>query len=175
VPPPDVNQVAVSANLQTVAGLNTLVQTITQLADVVITGPVTQSDGNNLMPAGMSSANPMTVVVNGNFTINAWHGTGYGLLLVTGDLTYDPDAFWNGIILVIGTGHFISHQGGNGQIQGAVFLANTNGLPPGSPLGSPKFDFSSSSFPGIYYSNCWIQAAMPATNYKILSFHEIAQ
>jgi hypothetical protein len=28
---------------------------------------------------------------------------------------------------------------------------------------------------GIYYSNCWIQAAMPALGYKILSFHEISQ
>jgi hypothetical protein len=28
---------------------------------------------------------------------------------------------------------------------------------------------------GIRYSNCWIQKAQPKADYKILSFHEIAQ
>jgi hypothetical protein len=135
------------------------------------------------MPAAMSATNPMTVVVNGDFTTNAWHGTGYGLLLVTGKLTYDPDASWNGIILVIGKGWMYSYLGNSTttQIQGAVFLAKTvdasnNPLPPSSPLGSPFFNFTSSSASnGIYYSNCWIQASMPTTGYKILSFHEISQ
>jgi len=172
-----VNQVILSPNLATVAGLNALVQAITQNADVVINGNATQAS----MPAAMSVSNPMTIVVNGDLTFNGWHATGYGLLLVTGDFTYDPDAFWDGIVLVIGTGKIYSHQNGNGQFLGAVFLAKTvdasnNPLPPTSPLGSPYFDFTSSSGSnGIYYSSCWIQAAMPATGYKILSFHEISQ
>jgi len=178
---PDVAAVTVSGNLQTVAGLNSLVQTITQSADAVITGPVTQSDSNNVMPSGMSATNPMTVVVNGDLTINAWHSQGYGLLLVTGEFTLDPDATWNGIVLVIGLGKMYSHQSGNGQFNGAVFLARTvdlsgNPLPLASPLGAPNFDFTSSSGSnGVYYSNCWVQASMPALPYKILSFHEIAQ
>ncbi len=166
----DVVPVTVSGNLQTVAGLNALVQTITQNADAVINGPVTQSDSSNVMPSGMSATNPMTVVVNGDFTINAWHSQGYGLLLVTGEFTFDPDATWNGIVLVIGLGKIYSHQSGNGQFNGAVFLASTN------PPGSPVFDFTSTSGSnGIYYSSCWIQASMPAMPYKILSFHEISQ
>lgn len=174
---PDVNYEALSPNLQTVAGLNTLVQTITQNADVVVNGNATQSD----MPASMSASNPMTIVVNGDLTFNGWHSTGYGLLLVTGTFTFDPDATWNGIVLVIGKGTIYSHQTGSGQFNGAVFLASTvdssgNPLPPGSPLGSPYFDFTSSSGSnGIYYSSCWVQAAMPSASYKILSFHEIAQ
>ena len=161
---PDVGLVTLSPNLTTVAGLNALVQTITQNADVVINGNATQAN----MPSAMSATNPMTIVVNGDLTFNAWHSTGYGLLLVTGVFTYDPDAYWDGIILVIGTGKIYSHLGGTGQVQGAVFLANTSG--------SPFFDFTTSSGSnGIYYSSCWIQAAQPTSSYKILSFHEISQ
>jgi hypothetical protein len=173
----DVVPVTVSGNLQTVGGLNALVQTITQNADVVVNGNATQSN----MPAAMSASNPMTIVINGDLTFSGWHSTGYGLLLVTGTFTYDPDATWNGIVLVIGKGKIYSHQGGTGQLNGAVFLASTvdssgNPLPSSSPPGTPNFDFTSSSGSnGIYYSSCWIQAAMPALGYKILSFHEISQ
>lgn len=164
-PTPDVGLVALSPNLTTVAGLNTLVQTITQNADVVVNGNATQAN----MPTAMSATNPMTIVVNGNLTFNGWHSTGYGLLLVTGVFTYDPDASWDGIVLVIGAGKIYSYQGGNGQFQGAVFLANTVN-------GSPFFDFTpSSGTSGIYYSSCWIQAAQPTSGYKVLSFHEISQ
>ena len=180
---PNVAQVMLPSNLQTVAGLNALVQSIAQNADAVISGPATQSDSINVMPIGMSATNPKIVVVSGDLTISNWHSTGYGLLLVTGKFTYDPDASWNGIILVIGKGWMYSNQGNSGatQLQGAVFLAKTvdasnNPLPPSSPPVSPYFNFTSSSASnGIYYSSCWIQASMPTLGYKILSFHEISQ
>jgi hypothetical protein len=186
-PDPDIVSVTLSPNLQTVAGLNALVQTIQQNADVVVNGNATQSN----MPAAMSATNPMTIVINGDLTLSSWHGTGYGLLLVTGKFTYDPDASWDGIILVIGQGWMHSQQGAytTTQIQGAVFLARTldasgNPLPPSSaPIftaapGAPSgFDFGgtpNSLTNGIYYSNCWIQAAMPSAGYQVLSFHEIS-
>lgn len=152
-------------SLTTVAGLNALVQAITENADVVINGNATQSN----MPSAMSATNPMTIVVNGSLTFSGWRNTGYGLLLVTGDFDYDPDASWDGIVMVVGTGKIYSHQGGTGQFLGTLFLANTAG-------GSPFFDFTATSgSSGVYYSNCWIQAAMPKLSYKILSFHEISQ
>jgi len=123
----------------------------------------------------------MTIVVNGNLTFADWHSTGYGLLLVTGDFTFDPGASWDGIVLVIGTGNLYSAQSGNGQFLGAVFLARTldasrNPLPPGSPPVSPYFDFTpASGSNGVYYSSCWVQVAQPASTYKVLSFHEISQ
>jgi hypothetical protein len=175
-PTPSVSLVTLSSpgcpgcNLTTVAGLNALVQAITQDADVVVNGNATQTS----MPTAMSASNPMTVVVNGNLTFNSWHATGYGLLLVTGDFSFDPDATWDGIVLLIGTGKIYSSQSGTGQFRGAVFLARTG--PVSSPLGSPFFDFTSSSGGyGIYYSSCWIQATMPSAGYKILSFHEVSQ
>jgi hypothetical protein len=188
-PNPNILPVTLSANLQTVAGLNALVQSITQNADVVVNGNATQTD----MPAAMSATNLMTIVINGDLAFSSWHGTGYGLLLVTGKFTYDPDASWDGIILLIGKGWMHSSQGAytTTQIQGAVFLARTldasgNPLPPSSPpiftpigSGSPSgFDFGGTPNTltnGIYYSNCWIQASIPNAGYKILSFHEISQ
>ena len=153
-------------SLTTVAGLNALVQAINEDADVVINGNATPSN----MPSAMSATNPMTVVVNGNLSLNGWHNTGYGLLLVTGNFDYDPDASWDGIVLVIGTGKIYSYQNGTGQFLGTLFLANT------APGGSPFFDFTASSgSAGIYYSSCWIQNSQPTSSYKILSFHEISQ
>ena len=189
---PDVAPVTLSPNLQTVAGLNSLVQTIEQNADVVVNHNATQAD----LPGAMSPGNPMTIVINGDLTFNSWRSTGYGLLLVTGKFTYDPDASWNGIILLIGEGLMNSHQGAytTTQIQGAVFLARTvdasgNPLPQSSspiftppvPSTSPPtltsgFDFGNTPNTltnGIYYSSCWIQASIPAPGYKVLSFREI--
>ena len=185
---PDIVPVTLSPNLTTVAGLNALVQSITQSADVIISGPATQAN----LPAGMSATNPMTTVINGDLTISGSNPTGYGLLLVTGKFTYDPDASWNGIILVIGKGWMYSNKGNSTttQIQGAVLLARTvdasgNPLPqssppiftpaPGSPSGFDFYNTPSSLANGIYYSTCWIQASMPSLGYKILSFHEISQ
>ena len=188
--PNSVGLVSVSPNLQTVAGLNTLVQDISQVADKIINptpvdattglGTATQAD----LPAAMNSSNPMTVVVNGNLDLNGWHGYGYGLLLVTGEFKYDPDANWRGIVLVIGVGKLSSSKGGTGEFHGAVFLANSvdtttspyTPLPPSSAPGPASFWFTpGSGGNGVFYSNCWIQAAMPSLGYRILSFHEISQ
>lgn len=51
--------------------------------------------------------------------------TGYGLLLVRGDLTVSGTLFWNGLILVIGQGVMRASEGATGGISGAVFLART--------------------------------------------------
>lgn len=197
-PTPNLGPVTVPPNMQTVGALNLLVQTIEQNADVpVISGKGVLSDtggaGTDFMPAAMSATNPMTIVVNDDLPINGWHRHGYGLLLVTGELTYDPDTYWHGIILVIGKGYFHSSQGSNtgGHFEGALFIARTqtgSGSSSGTPLapsagpGVADFDFTSTSlnpngsnYYGVYYSSCWIQAATPTLSYKVLSFHEIAQ
>jgi hypothetical protein len=191
---PNVGLVSVAPNMQTVGSLNQLVQTIEQNPDVpVMSGMGQLTDANNFMPAAMSATNPMTIVVNDDLIINGWHHHGYGLLLVTGELTYDPDAYWHGIILVIGKGYFHSYQGSStgGHIEGALFVARTqtgsgsaagSALAAGAAPGVADFDFTNTSltpngsdYYGVYYSSCWIQAAIPTLSYKVLSFHEIAQ
>lgn len=180
--PPPPGPPTLAGNLQNLAEVNSVVTTLTQIADVTLDGtvtPVMQSDANNAMPAGMSATNPMTVVVNGDLNTTGWTGTGYGVLLVTGTFTYDSNSTWDGIILVIGKGIFYSHvfSQGTGRINGAVFVAATvdgSGNPLGS-LGSPMFDFGGQGNQGIYYSSCWVQYVQSATKYQVLSFHEIPQ
>src|SRR3984893_4227146 len=171
-----VGTVSLSALLQTPAGLESLVQSITQNADLVLqptSGPADQTS----LPSTMSASNPMVVVVQGDFNLHGY-GTGYGLLLVTGKLDYDPDASWKGIILVIGKGTFNSTMRGTGELDGAVFIANTR-----DAAGNPLSNLGPASFKqtgggsGIHYSSRWVFAtqALVQVPYQVLSFREIAQ
>ena len=129
------------------------------------------------LPSTMSASNPMVVVVQGDFNLHGY-GTGYGLLLVTGKLDYDPDASWKGIILVIGKGTFNSTMRGTGELDGAVFIANTR-----DAAGNPLSNLGPASFKqtgggsGIHYSSKWVSAtqALVQVPYQVLSFREIAQ
>ena len=161
-------------NWLTPKGLEAVVQNITNGADVVLTGPTTPGS----FPSGMSASSPMTIVVNGDLDMNGWHNTGYGLLLVTGTLKYDPDATWEGVVLVIGQGNFVSTRGGTGGIDGAVFVAKTRDAS-GNPLASLGVSSFSQTGPGanagrgINYNSCWVRSAMGPITYKVLSFREI--
>ena len=175
---PSVGNVTLPANMQTPAALNSLLQDIVNNADATVspTPPATTVSGSQL-PTTMSASNPMNVVVTGDLDLTNWHGTGYGLLLVTGTLTYDPDATWNGIVLVVGKGDFVSTRGGSNQFNGAILIAKTV-----DNSGNPLATFGPSSLSetggnpsgrGIYYSTCNIKAAQQPTTYKVLSFREI--
>jgi hypothetical protein len=126
----------------------------------------------------------MSVAVNGDLDLTGWSGTGYGLLLVTGTLTFDPNATWNGVILVIGQGIMKGGYEGSGtpgQINGAVLVARTldlsgNPLSPSSPSVSPSFNYiPGDTSQGIYYNSCWVQYVQSPFKYRVLSFHEIPQ
>jgi hypothetical protein len=180
----------------TPASLDSVMQDIVNSADVVIQGSANSQDILNLAPL-MSASNPMTIVVNGNLRLNGRGFVGYGLLLVTGSLTYDPDASWNGIVLVVGQGIFASAGSGSGGIVGTVFVAQTRdssgNLLTGNVLGSGCFGSSSAcgvfgfghghhgfgggygSNPGfgVNYNSCTVNSAKGPLTYKILSFHEI--
>jgi hypothetical protein len=189
---------ALPPNLLRPSGLDSLVQQITGYADSVVTptpgGPgtlgTTTTQSDVILP-GMTAANPMTVVVNGNLDVTGWHTTGYGLLVVTGTFTYDPDLTWRGIVLVIGQGKFTANKFGSGEIDGALFIAKTRYPPGGGPtalqlipdaggalpdanLGQATFDQTNGGN-GVFYSSCWIKAAQTGTRYKVLSFREIPQ
>ena len=161
-------------NWLTPTGLDAVVQDITSGADAVITGPATPGS----FPSGMSATNPMTIVVNGDLDLNGWHNTGYGLLLVTGTLKYDPDASWQGVVLVIGQGNFVSTRNGTGEIDGAVFIAKTRDAA-GNLLGSlgassfSQTGSGSNQGQGIRYNSCWIRSAVGPIKYKVISFREI--
>ncbi len=185
---PDVERVdgSFSPALQTPSGLDAIAQAIIQNADGVIpagNGSAQRSYLSNLVSSGaMSPTSPMTLVVNGDLDLSGWHNTGYGLLLVTGNLNYDPDASWNGIVMVVGQGTVTGTKSGSGELDGAFLVARTRdtsgNLLPGPNLGASSVDFNQPPVmggQGIRYSSCWIQKSQPRSSYKILSFHEIAQ
>jgi hypothetical protein len=180
---PDVENIGGSfVTLNKPSQLNAIVQTIIQDADYdsVPTGDWTVQTAY-LNSLGMSPSNMRTVVAKGDLDLSHWSNTGYGLLLVTGTYTFDPDNGWRGIILVIGRGKINNTDNlGNREIDGAVFVAKTNSAP-GVALPDPNLGAASVLFlddmegEGIRYSSCWIQKAQPMGSYKILSFHEISQ
>src|SRR5260370_5821467 len=189
-PGPDVTDVSslFPSNLQTPSQLDNLAQAIIANADVVISPAGGTAYGSDLTPlllsgsnpTGMAAANPMTVVVNGNLDLDAWHNTGYGLLLVTGTLNYDPDATWKGMVLVIAKWTVTGSKGGTGEFDGAFFVAKTRdssgNLLPDPDLGTASLLFGSNmGSVGLRYSSCWVNAAQPTSSFKILSFHELSQ
>ena len=192
-PPPNVSTspnsiLDVSSSMQgnwlTPTGLDTIVQNIAKHADVVINGDASGSDISSNAPM-MSPSNPLTIVVNGNLDLNAWYNTGYGMLLVTGTLTYSPTASWKGLVLVIGQGNFVSTASGTGEIDGAVFVAKTRDSSGAllSSLGQASFSQTGgvSSGKGINYNSCWIRGSLTTPGaqgplaYKVLAFREITQ
>lgn len=180
---PDVEVSGVFGTLQTPSQFDALAQSLAQSADVTIpSGPTTYPlptvTGSALTSLGMISSNPMTVVINGNLDLNGWHYTGYGLLLVTGNLNYDPDASWKGMVLVIGQGTVTGSNAGSGEFDGAFIAAKTRDASGTllADLGTASVNFAPGmGGVGMRYSSCWVKKAMPAANYKILSFREIPQ
>jgi len=190
-PAPDVRDVSSSflVGLQTPSKLDNLARSIMANADVTIVPaggtaygttdltPLLLSGSN---PSGMSSTNPLTVAVKGDLDLDGWHNTGYGLLLVTGNLNYDPDASWQGIVLVIGKGTVTGSRSGTNGFDGAFFVAKTRdtsgALLPDPNLGNASVIFvSTMGSYGIRYSSCWVKAAQPTGTFKILAFHELTQ
>ena len=178
-PVPNVGLVTLPTLFQTPLGLNNLVQSITQNADLVL-NPGSGAADQSSLPSSMSAQNPMVVVVNGNFHLSHGGGgpfTGYGLLLVTQTLYYDPDASWDGVILVIGQGVFNGSQNGRGgQINGTVFVANTKDASGNllQSLGPASFTLTGGGN-GIRYNSGWVASTQALLPYQVLSFHEITQ
>lgn len=185
---PSIGQVTMPSNVQTPSGLDQIVQTITQSADVVVTPPsgtggVSLVPSSMMVPAGQPCpTTPMTMVVQGALDLDGWdhHFTGCGLLVVTGDLNIDPETSWTGIILVIGQGNVTGNRSGNGNFTGAILVAKirdgSGNLLPDPNVGASSVQFSPGmGGNGIQYSSFWSKAALPVTNYKILAFHEIPQ
>jgi Tfp pilus assembly protein PilX len=112
--------------LQSVAGLESLANSITRNATDVYASGALSNVG--------SPANYRVVVASGNLDLGS--GTGYGLLLVRGELHIVGNVTWNGLIVVIGQGMMQTDSGRTATINGGLFLARTQ-APDGSLLAAP--------------------------------------
>jgi len=149
--------------------LSNFLPVVQNAADSVLNGPRTEGD----MPPAMSSSNPMTVYVNGDLSLTSF--TGYGLLVVRGNLTYTGDSGWKGIVIVLGGTITETGSQDGGEFDGAVYLANltSGGGGGGVALGAPTYIVATPGGKGVYYNSCWISSSLKPINYKILSFREI--
>jgi hypothetical protein len=93
------------------------------------------------------------------------HGSGAGMLVVKGTLTFDGNVNYTGVILVIGKGSMIRHGGGNGTLSGETWVANTAG-PDGivgnadDALGATTFDTSGGGSSNIQYCSSAVHNAL---------------
>jgi Tfp pilus assembly protein PilX len=101
--------------LKSVGHLESLVRSITNNANERYTGTSLGNVG--------SPANYRVVEVDGNVDLGP--ATGYGLLLVRGELNVVGDITWNGLILVIGQGVVTWKAGVSKTINGGFFVART--------------------------------------------------
>jgi hypothetical protein len=188
-PTPSVGVVSLPWYMQKPSQLDALIRSLSQNADLALTGPATRSQ----LPTTMSPTNPMTIIVNGDLdlTTGGPHLVGYGLLVVTGTLHYDPDVSWEGVVLVVGKGIFVGSHGGSGRFDGAMLVAQiydpvTNNLLPDPSLGATSVTFDSSFDPygvsplgngaqGIFFNSCLVSLASAPLTYKVLSFRELTQ
>jgi hypothetical protein len=120
--PPD----ASDPRLQSMAGLESLVRSITQNATDILPSSAMSDFGN--------PGDYRVGVVQGNLEFGP--GTGYGLLLVRGELHIIGDMTWNGLILVIGQGVVRWSPGVSVIVHGGLFTARTQESN-GSPLAAP--------------------------------------
>jgi PilX N-terminal len=129
---------------------------LSDLAEVIKNSTGTNKYATNPGSINMGTATTPTVdYVNGDFSISG-SSSGYGVLVVTGTLTMSGNFSWHGPILVVGDGNVVWNGGGNGQITGMVFVANTHG---GSgsiqTLDSPDATWAGGGGNGIRYDHCW--------------------
>ena len=184
---PDVQNVTqtVPDELTTVEGYNAIVHSVQHAATQSFTG------NNPTISNFGTDAAPQVTVVNGDLSISG-SSFGAGILLVTGALTLSGNFSFDGMILVIGTGSITMNGGGNGQINGAIVVANigtsagcstggsncyatntnnqSNLLP---ALGSPIFSWSGGGGNGLRYNSCKIRWSATAGNYNVIARREI--
>jgi Tfp pilus assembly protein PilX len=181
--PSVVNSSSALANLTTVAEVQQLVSQMESLA-----GSNTCTSSCSSLNLGTSTSPTIAVVDNATsgsaFQLNSGT-TGYGILVVTGTLDYVNVNSYQGIILMLGTGQFISSSSKDTTLTGALFIAqdrnpSTGALLAGPALGTtPVFNYhhgnASSTDPSIQFNQCVINQveSTAVNNYRVLSQREL--
>jgi hypothetical protein len=131
-------------------------------------------------PCILPASTPDRVIfVNDDFTLTS-ADSGAGLLWVTGRLTMEGAASWNGIIVVAGKGEFLRTPAGTGVVSGATVIAdlagpdNTYGTSDDCSAGfePASFDESSGGTGLTAYCNSDVLAATPITKYSVVGFRQ---
>ncbi len=126
--------------------------------------------------AGLGASNPDGVLtfVDGDFTLGPGTPTGQGTLIVTGTLTFDGSFNWNGVIMVLGAGRVVRSGGGQGNIYGAMFVANFTRTGASTDVfGAPTFNTNGGGSANIQYSSDAVDKAKAVGGHSIKGVREI--
>ena len=129
---------AANPDLADCNGVQALVARIKQGADFTYPG------GTTNIPNPGTTANPVVNVITGDASLGQadFGNPGSGIILIEGNLVLNGYPNYRGVILIIGTGSVNISGGGNGVVQGGIFLANTSTCSATGLLGSTAFDDS---------------------------------
>lgn len=108
---------------------------------------------------------------------------GSGLLVVTGVLTFQGSATWNGLALIIGRGQISRSGGGNGHISGGTIVADIagpddiygtgddcTGGPNGDGFGIANYGVNGGGNSDVDYCSTKLSMIRPAKTYKVVDF-----
>jgi Tfp pilus assembly protein PilX len=161
-PSPDVENVYESLGLLTTpAGCDSLATAIAEKANYKYTGSLLCNSESNCGIYNSTYPNDCpTYYIDGNLTVGPGNAHLCGVLLVTGILTMQGDYEWDGPIFVIGKeGKFIAGGGGNGVINGSLFVAknrdsSTGAILPALDKPDVSFEVTGGGGNGIHYDHC---------------------
>lgn len=162
-----------SGEWSTPAQLDNMVQSLANVADVTYSCGI----GAPCSPSGTvgTDANPQITYVNGDF--NYGNASGAGVLIVTGTLSFNGNASFDGLILVIGQGAMVESGGGSGGFNGSVFLAKTHSSTPPYPelttLGTPTISWNGGGNGFIQYNSCWAKVGSGTRYYPVATREEM--
>lgn len=114
-----------------------------------------------------TSSQPVMTFVDGDAVLPPSGGA--GLLVVTGTLTFDGNAPFSGLILVVGGGQLIRSGGGNGNSFGSVVVARFGSS--GDFL-APTFTSSGSGTSTLQYDSDWVRRAMASPGPRVMAVGE---
>ena len=171
---PDVQNVSSSlpSSYTTVQGMEDLANNIASYAHGSYASGTTTCSGSNCWG---TAANPKINVFNGDCDLG--NGTGYGILVVRGNFHMQGNGSFYGLILVVGQGTMDFNGGGNGEIQGGIFVAKTRDASGNllSSLGSPSIDWNGGGGNGVTYNSALINQNFTNMGFLKLAYKEIAQ
>jgi hypothetical protein len=181
--PSVVNESSALTNLSTVAEIEALVSKMKGLAGSNVGPDCTKLNlGTAASPTITVVTNdPVSSGVSGGVGCNLTSGvTGYGILVVTGDLQYVNVNSYQGVILMLGQAQLVSTSSKNTTLTGALFMAADRDPTTGAllaTLGTPGFNFhhgsASITDPSIQYNQCLINSVSTAADYRMIASREL--
>jgi len=114
-----------------------------------------------------SPSQPKVTFIDGDGVLPP--ASGAGLLVVTGALTINGSAMFDGLILVMGEGQLIRSGGGNGSTLGSILVARFENS--GNFL-APTLQANGSGTSSIQYDSAWVRKALASPGPRVMAIGE---